>query len=435
MQAVGRSRDAKKNVMNIKFLFILILISTPCIAIAQQPSALDSAIQKLAKETDPAKTVILVNRIIKDHKLDKTKDAETMDMLYGTAAVNFALYNDYPQFQKYIELIKNKFNQTSFLNMAASKMLEEGVDLEYANKISKKTLTLYESFKNDSTARPKDFSPKDWQRFMDFAQYPYYDTYAQSLYALKQYEEALKYQKMAFDGKPEEGVPASVQRYARLLELNGKKEEAKELLLRMARRGRLNKMMLDQLQTIYISENGSDENLGVYLDSLHKSVQANLIHELKPKMLNETAPAFTLKDIGGKEVKLSDYAGKIVVLDLWATWCKPCIASFPAMQSMVEKHPEIAFLFIAVDEREKDRLPRVKGFIEKGNYPFTVLIDEPVEPGSKIYKITATYKPDGIPAKYIIDKKGMLRFKTSGFDTDTELMNELEAMFTILQTF
>ena len=200
----------------------------------------------------------------------------------------------------------------------------------------------------------------------------------------------------------------------------------------MARRGRLNKEMLHQLQTIYIADKGSDENLGAYLDSLHKSVQASMIGELEQKMLNETAPAFTLKDIDGNRVSLADYAGKIVVLDLWATWCKPCIASFPAMQSMVEKHPGVAFLFIEVDEKEKDRLPRVKSFIEKRNYPFTVLIDEPVEPNSLKYKITSAYKPNGIPAKYIIDKNGTLRFKTSGFDTDTELVNELEAMFTIL---
>lgn len=151
-------------------------------------------------------------------------------------------------------------------------------------------------------------------------------------------------------------------------------------------------------------------------------------------MLDETAPAFSLKDINGKEVKLSDYKGKIVVLDLWATWCVPCIASFPAMQVMVKKHPEVAFLFIAVEQKEKDPLPVVKRFIEKRNYPFTVLIDEPVEPNSLKYKITSAYKPDGIPAKYVIDKNGTLRFKTSGFDTDTELMNELEATFSILES-
>jgi thiol-disulfide isomerase/thioredoxin len=376
----------------------------------------------------------MMNSIIKKYRLDKNKDAETLDMLYGTAAVNFAMGRNHTQFEKYIGLIRNKFNRTSFMNMAASKMLNDDLDAAYASLISKRTLTLYQSIKKDTTARPRDFSKADWNRFMDFAQYPYYDTYAQSLYALKKYEEALRYQEMAFNGSPEEGLPASVDRYTRLLTLTGKKAEARQLLLKMAGRGKLNRGMTEQLQSIYIAEKGTDEYLGAYLDSLQKNVQATMIPELREKMLNETAPAFTLKDIQGKEVKLSDYAGRIVVLDLWATWCVPCIASFPAMQLMVEKHPEVTFLFIAVEEKSRNPLPVVKSFMEKRNYPFTVLLDEPVSSNSVNYKITSAYKPKGIPAKYIIDGKGILRFKTSGFDTDSELMNELEAMFSILKS-
>ena len=420
--------------MKLNSLFAVVFLWTGFSAFAQEMSGLDSAVHRLAEEKDPQKTVTMLNRIIKDYSLDKNKDAETLDVLYGTAAVNFAMNKNHNQFEKYIVLIHNKFNQTSFLNMAASKMLNDNVDVAYANKVSEKTLKLYQSFRNDTAARPKDFSKEDWERFMNFAQYPYYDTHAHSLFALQKYEEALRYQKMAFMGKPEEGVPGSVERYTNLLELTGKKEEAKQLLLKMARLGRLSKGMTEQLQAIYISEKGSDEKLGAYLDSLQKNVQVSLIGELKPTMLSEKAPTFSLKDINGQEVKLSDYAGRIVVLDLWATWCKPCIASFPAMRVMVKKHPEVTFLFIAVDEKDKNPLPRVKSFIEKRNYPFTVLIDEPVEPNSPKYKITAAYKPNGIPAKYIIDKNGILRFQTRGFDTDAELINELEAMFSILNT-
>lgn len=421
------------NVMNIKFLFLIVFLWTGSSPFAQG-TRLDSSIRQLSEVKDPQKTVLEINKIIKGHRLDKNKDAETLDVLYGTAAVNFAMNQKYPQFEKYIDLIRNKFNKTSFLNMAASKMLNDTIDAAYAHKISKRTLTLYNSFKNDTTAKPKEFSKEDWARFMNFAQYPYYDTHAHSLFALEKYEEALKYQKMAFDRSPEEGVATSVERYSKLLELTGKEEEAKQLLLKMARRGRLNKGMTEQLQSIYISEKGSDENLRAFLDSLQKNVQATLIPELKTKMLNETAPTFSLKDINGSEVKLSDFTGRIVVLDLWATWCMPCIASFPAMQVMVKEHPDVAFLFIAVEERTRNPLPVVKNFIEKRNYPFTVLIDEPIEPNSAQYKITSAYRPNGIPAKYIIDKNGILRFRTSGFDTDSELINELEAMFTILNS-
>ena len=419
--------------MKLNSLFVVVFLWTGFSASAQEVSGLDSAMHRLSEEKDPQKTVVMMNQVIKDYRLDKNKDAETFDVLYGTAAVNFAMNRNYAQFEKYIGLMRNKFNQTSFMNMAASKMLNDTVDAARANLIAKRTLTLYQSIKNDTTARPKDFSKEDWARFMNFAQYPYYDTYAESLFALNKYDEALHYQKMAFPGDPDEGVPTSVERYAKLLELTGKKDEAKQLLLKMARRGRLNKGMTEQLQSIYISEKGSDAYLGAYLDSLQKNVQATLAEELKTKMLDETAPAFSLKDINGKEVKLSDFSGKIVVLDLWATWCIPCIASFPAMQLMVKKHPEVAFLFIDVEEQDANPLAKVKSFIEKRNYPFIVLIDEPTELNSPKYKITSAYKPNGIPAKYIIDENGILRFKTSGFDTDTELINELEAMFSILK--
>ncbi len=416
------------------FLLILVLGYAGFNVFAQEVSALDSAIQQMAKEKNPQQSVVMMNRIIEKFKLDKVKDAETMDVLYGTAAVNFALNHQYSKFEKYIGLIRNKFNQTSFMNMAAGEMLNKNIDAAYAHVIAGKTLELYRAIKKDTSARPKDFSKQDWKRFLDFAQYPYYDTYAQSLYFLKNYPEALHYQAMAFPGKPEEGMPASVERYANLLALTGKRDSAKHLLLKMARLGRLNKGMTEQLQSIYIAENGSDKNLGAYLDSLQKNVQASLAEELKPKMLYEIAPEFTLKDINGKKVNLSDYRGKIVVLDLWATWCRPCIASFPAMELMIQKHPEVTFLFIDVEEQNPNPGALVKSFIEKRKYPFTVLIDEPVEPNSAKYKIVSAYKPNGIPAKYIIDKNGILRFRTSGFDTDTELINELEAMFSIVQS-
>ncbi|MGN6163640.1 MAG: redoxin domain-containing protein [Flavisolibacter sp.] len=419
--------------MELKFLLAAFFLCVGFYAPAQEATGLDSALHNLAQEKDPAKAVKMMNSIINQYKLDKTKDAETFDVLYGTVAVNYAMQRNYPQFEKYIGLIRNKFNQTSFLNMAATQMLNNDVDAPYANRIAKKTLALYQSFKDDTTARPNGFSQEDWNRFIGFAKYPYYDTYAQSLFALKKYDEALQYQKMAFEDSPEKGLPASVERYAQLLTLTGNREEAKQLLLKRARLGKINKGMTGQLQSIYLAENGTDENLGKYLDSLQKNVQAAMMQDLKTKMLDETAPGFSLKDINGKEVKLSDFAGRIVVLDLWATWCRPCIASFPAMQLMVQKHPEVTFLFIAVQEKDKDPLPKVKSFIEKRKYPFTVLLDEPVQPNAAAYKILSAYKPDGIPTKYIIDKNGKLQFVTSGFDTDAELINELEAMISVLQ--
>src|SRR5690554_8083345 len=71
----------------------------------------------------------------------------------------------------------------------------------------------------------------------------------------------------------------------------------------------------------------------------------------------EPAPDFTLEDLEGNTVSLKDLEGKVVVLDFWATWCAPCIKSFPAMQMAVNKYkddPEVEFLFINTWEQRDE---------------------------------------------------------------------------------
>ncbi|UGU15474.1 TlpA family protein disulfide reductase [Sinomicrobium kalidii] len=420
--------------MNLKKVIIAIsCLFAGTFLTAQEVTGIQADIRAMTKETDPEKAIVIKDRIIKEYDLDTLKDSETMDMLNGNVALAFVMKKNYKEFEKYIGKIKNRFNQTSMLNMAANKLLAEDIDANYANKIAVKTLEEYYSFKDDPNARPDSYTLENWERFITFSKYPYYDTYAKSLFALKRYKEALQYQRMTFQGEPEEGLPVSVERYAKLLELNGEKESAKQLLLKIAGKGKLNKGMIAQLESFYVSERGNNAGFDAYMDSLQNN-KAELIKDLRTKMINEPAPPFTLKDLSGKQVSLSDYKGKIVILDLWATWCVPCIKSFPAMQKQVKKHPDVAFLFIAVQETGDNIPEKVKNFMDKKNYSFHVLLDEPVAKGSEKYKIVSAYKPNGIPAKYFIDKKGKLRFRSKGFDTDQELMNEIDAMITIMKT-
>jgi thiol-disulfide isomerase/thioredoxin len=158
---------------------------------------------------------------------------------------------------------------------------------------------------------------------------------------------------------------------------------------------------------------------------LQKESYLKMVADLRKSMLNETAPAFALLDLDGKNINVEDLKGKVVVVDFWATWCGPCKASFPAMQKMVNKYkedPNIKFVFIDTWEKGENKKKEAADFITTNKYSFHVLLDNED-------KVVAQFKVDGIPTKFVIDKNGNIRFKAVGFDgSDDKLVDELTAM-------
>jgi len=182
-----------------------------------------------------------------------------------------------------------------------------------------------------------------------------------------------------------------------------------------------------QAQVLYKAIHGENADFEAHLADLDKQMTEAYFAKYEKEMKKEAAPAFTLVNREGKEVSLSDYKGKVVVLDFWATWCGPCIVSFPGMQAAVNKYAnddEVEFLFIDTWQREENYKELVEEFIAKNNYNFHVLFDE-MKDRSKA-TVTA-YGIQGIPAKVIIDKEGFIRFQNSGSESNVEkLVKELD---------
>lgn len=107
---------------------------------------------------------------------------------------------------------------------------------------------------------------------------------------------------------------------------------------------------------------------------------------------------FEAADLDGKKVKISDFKGKVVMLNFWATWCPPCKKEMPSMETLYQtlKH-EKDFIMLAVDLMEDPEL--VKDFVKRYNYHFPVLLDE-LGTGGKLYDVQA------IPTTVIIDRRG-----------------------------
>ena len=118
------------------------------------------------------------------------------------------------------------------------------------------------------------------------------------------------------------------------------------------------------------------------------------------------APDFQAETLEGKKVSLSDYQGKVLILDFWATWCGPCLAELPYFQELVNLYkndPSVAFLTISQD-RSKDV---IRKFLEQKGYTFPVIFDT---------GIGQLFEVEGIPLLIVIDQAGKIRYRHFGFD-------------------
>ena len=253
----------------------------------------------------------------------------------------------------------------------------------------------------------------------------YADTYGMVMYRMGQYKKGLPYAKDAAMVVNEGKDPDQNNTYALLAEkVLPKKQYVKELE-QFVKDGKSTSEIKDILKRAYVKDKKTDSGFDEYIVALQKEATLKMLEELKKSMLNEKAPVFALVDLEGKNINLGELKGKVVVVDFWATWCGPCISSFPGMQKMVNKFkddPNVKFVFIDTWERGDEKAKNASTFMATNKYTFHVLMDNED-------KVVAEYKVEGIPTKFVIDKNGMIRFKSVGFDgSDDKLMNELTAM-------
>lgn len=119
------------------------------------------------------------------------------------------------------------------------------------------------------------------------------------------------------------------------------------------------------------------------------------------------APDFTVLDADGNEVRLSDYRGKPVVLNFWATWCYYCKVEMPDFDKAYEKYPDVQFLMVNATDGVQETMDTAKEYIEGEGFRFDVFFDTEFE-------AVSAYYVTGFPATFFIDKNGSLVTYSSG---------------------
>jgi thiol-disulfide isomerase/thioredoxin len=392
--------------------------------------ARSTGIQVVYNEKDPVKKETAYKAFVK--KFPPSKAGGTSNIIYDYArnsvATAYASENNVKKALEYTNMIETGPWKGEGFAGTASVLMKNGENKIAADLLKKAIKNSYEYRTTRKNEEGADFAALGYVSYNNML--------AELLLKEKKYKEALPYVKAAYESSstPRANVNSN---YAKVLVALDQDKEAFEVIDQVVKAGQATQEMKEMLKTLFRKVKGSDAGYDEYMASVQKILAAKIRADLARKVINQPAPKFQLKDLDGKVVSLDELKGKTVILDFWATWCGPCIRSFPAMKMAVNKYrdnPDVKFLFIHTWERVNDPTTDAKAFVDKNNYKdFQVLMDLK-DAATGTNKVVESFNVTGIPTKFVIDKNGNIRFRLTGFDGgDEAAVEEITAMVEIAQ--
>lgn len=140
--------------------------------------------------------------------------------------------------------------------------------------------------------------------------------------------------------------------------------------------------------------------------------------EVIPK---KTAPDFAVKSMSNKNIRLSEYRGDVVLVNFWATWCRPCRQEIPELNRLYEVYRKmgVQFLGVNIDENPASSIKMAKDF----NIQYPVLLDSE-------QKVSKLFAVEAMPSTYLIDRDGNIRFYHVEYTTGADELysNEIKQL-------
>ncbi len=122
------------------------------------------------------------------------------------------------------------------------------------------------------------------------------------------------------------------------------------------------------------------------------------------------AKDFTLEDLNGRPVRLSDLRGKVVILEFWASWCEPCRYEMPVVEALQQRFKDEGLVVLGINDEDP---PIARRYVEQGGYTFPTLFD-------KSQAVAGLYGVRAIPALFVIDRQGEIVGRHSGYGPGSE---------------
>jgi thiol-disulfide isomerase/thioredoxin/ribosomal protein S8 len=193
--------------------------------------------------------------------------------------------------------------------------------------------------------------------------------------------------------------------FAKLTALRAEEEAAKEAILTPEQR-----MLYTKLPKPGMPSQGALSAGATIGSDVAKSVKATTLEN------NTPAPDLTLRDANGKSVRLSNFRGKVVVLDFWATWCKPCLMALPGLNALAKKNPDVVFLTVNV----QDTPAAFQAWRAKNTTLSSLrLMSDPAGVSTMAYKI------QGLPTQYVIGRDGRIAASSVGYSGSDAALEQM----------
>lgn len=309
--------------------------------------------------------------------------------------------------------------------LAAGICLTNGKDMPFTEQLNEISLKLAKKLINSTKPNPNWLTANQYKYMTkEFASYCYFVA-AKVYEKTKGPKEALK---IAEEGYQLSHFSKDLQKtYARLLVENDRAEEGMKMIDEMISSGKVPDELLVAHKKAFIKIKGSEEGYEKYLSAIKEKFLTHFKEKIKSSLVEKSAPAFTLTDLDGKKVSLSDFKGKIVILDFWATWCGPCKASFPLMKKALGKYSntDVEFLFVNTWERTGAPNENARKYLKENNYPFNCVLDLDG-------KAASDFDISGVPSKIFIDREGRIRYAAVGFEAET-MLEEIDTVINLIK--
>lgn len=137
----------------------------------------------------------------------------------------------------------------------------------------------------------------------------------------------------------------------------------------------------------------------------------------------QAAPDFTVKDANGNDVKLSDFKGKPVVLNFWASWCPPCRGEMPDYNTLFQKYGDkgVVFLMVNMTDGQRETIDIAKKFVKDSNYKFDIYFDVNSDAANN-------YGISSIPDSLFIDKNGNIVNSYEGAIDEATIQRNIDTL-------